>query len=196
MTPAHKRVMPVVVALLLAGAAAAETPRPGDRLLLQKQTRELEQRAVTRPVGPEVDATRRRLRNESEGPLGARGLQLDRRLRQVPESPQVEPPPTTRPADPPAPLPSTVSPDAGLLPSAAAQRRLAPGGGSDPVTLAARLIERADRWIASGDLARAASDLGLARQMLDGLGTPAAGSPAAPRLATARARLEAVAARL
>lgn len=196
---AHKLVM---LGLVLAvgtastvSTSAADRLGPGEAQILGKQGREIERRAVTRPVGPEIDAARRQLRIEGGGALGPRGLVLERQLDRIPPSPRVAPPAPAQ-ALPERPLPSGTLADPGALPSAAAQGWIAPGGGSDDVTMAARLIDRADRAIDGGDTARAASDLALARRMLDALPTPDAASPAAPRLGTARARLDAVEARL
>ena len=168
----------------------------------QKQIRELEQRSVTQPVGPEIQQQRRDLIRDNHGvAFDSNGLILQRQLDRIPSGPQVPPPegPVAR-LTPQPELPSSLGntrdglPNSfespGELPSIGALRGTAPGSSGDTVTTANRLISRAEQALNAGKPDQARSDAEFAQRLLAGFENLSPANAAYPRISTARERLD------
>jgi hypothetical protein len=184
----------VILSLILGTAvlpAEAQRLTDPDLAIDRRQARELERRAVTRDVDQEVLRQRRDLRSGPRGPgLSTQERIIDRQLQAIPPSPTAprrELPEPVRPG--PVDLGRSYAPET-ELPSIGASRGTASGSSSDTVTMANRLVVRAEQALEMGEPERARRDAEFASRLLGALPEPLPDHPATPRLSQARERLD------
>ena len=205
----HHIVIVIALGASWGGVGWAQGLSPAEEAIQRRQIRGLEQRSLGGGVDPnELQRQRRGLIRDNAGPgFDGRGAVLDRQLEAVRQRPRVAPPggastgpdgtslPSTVELAPEG-LPGTMENPSVLLPGQGAARVIAPGGSTDVVTTASRLLARADRSLDAGDEGRARSDIEFAGRLLDGFPEVQPGHAAYPRLATARNRLKVLRERL
>jgi hypothetical protein len=198
----HLIVVGLLAGLLLMGRSHAQGLPSPEEAMQNRQIRGLEQRSLGGSLrGNDVQQQQRSLLRSPDNLYSSpQGRILERQLDAVRQSPNAQQPrqllpPSVSPALPstlplqPEGLPDTYTDPDSLLPSQDAARGTAPGGSSDTVTTASRLLLRAEHSLAAGDPARARSDIDFAERLLAGFDRVQPGDAAYPRLATARQRL-------